>query len=121
QFDDFNDRVAKYRANYFGQVSAEDVRRTGIEITYNRFAPFLRCIGLYVIALVLAVVGFVLKAAELSRLGDSFRRSATFVLLLTLAIHFAGLITRMYVQDRWFVWVTNLYSSAIFIGLGCVA
>ena len=119
--DDFNALVSEYRSNYFGQIAPKDIQRAGVENTYNRFAPFLRCIGLYVIALVLAVVGFVLKAAELSRLGDSFRRSAMLVLALTFVIHVVGLVTRMYVSDRWFVFVTNLYSSAIFIGLGCVA
>ena len=37
-----------------------------------------------------------------------------------LSILNSGLILRMYLQNRNFVFVTNLYSSAVFIGLGCV-
>jgi ABC-type transport system involved in cytochrome c biogenesis permease subunit len=40
-------------------------------------------------------------------------------MILALAVHSFGLVARMYIQDRPFVWVTNLYSSAIFIGWGC--
>ncbi|MDB5311109.1 MAG: ccsA [Gemmataceae bacterium] len=119
--DKFNSLVGEYRSKYLAHIPAEETRRAGLEITYNRFSPFLRCVGLYVLAFVLGVLGFALKAAELPRVGDAFRRSATRVLLLTLVVHTAGLLTRMYLSDRWFVFVTNLYSSAIFIGWGCVA
>jgi ABC-type transport system involved in cytochrome c biogenesis permease subunit len=49
------------------------------------------------------------------------RRVAFWLMALALLIHFWGLIARMTIQDRPFVMVTNLYSSAVFIGLGCVA
>ena len=45
-------------------------------------------------------------------------RSAFYLLLLALAIHTFGLVSRMYLQER--PPVTNLYSSAIFIGWGAV-
>jgi ABC-type transport system involved in cytochrome c biogenesis permease subunit len=35
-------------------------------------------------------------------------------------VHTLALVARMYLMDRWFVFVTNLYSSAVFIGWGCV-
>ena len=47
-----------------------------------------------------------------------FSRSAFYILLLALAIHTFGLFSRMYLQER--PPVTNLYSSAIFIGWGAV-
>ena len=40
--------------------------------------------------------------------------------MLTFVIHTAALFARMYLMERPLVFVTNLYSSAIFIGLGCV-
>ena len=48
-------------------------------------------------------------------------RAIRVVLGLTLVVHSVALLTRMYLMDRWFVTVTNLYSSAIFIGWGAVA
>ena len=48
----------------------------------------------------------------------TLNRSAFYLLLLALAIHTFGLVSRMYLQER--PPVTNLYSSAIFIGWGAV-
>jgi ABC-type transport system involved in cytochrome c biogenesis permease subunit len=66
------------------------------------------------------VVVFVL--ACLSWLGwarEPLRRSAFWLLVLTLAVHTWALFLRMHLQGR--PPVTNLYSSAVFIGWGCVA
>ena len=51
-------------------------------------------------------------------LEPALNRSAFYLLLLALAIHTFGLVSRMYLQER--PPVTNLYSSAIFIGWGAV-
>ncbi|HEY2911141.1 MAG TPA: hypothetical protein VGI99_12900, partial [Gemmataceae bacterium] len=117
---EFNARLAEYRETQLANVPAEQLKNENREVQYNRVAPFYRCIGLYIMAFLLAAVGFVFNAAEWPRLGDAFRRSAGLVLVLTLFIHGAALITRMDLMDRWTVFVTNLYSSAIFISFGCV-
>ena len=117
---DFNKDVAEYRSNYLGQISAEEKTRNRVEVMYDRFAPFYQCTGLYVLVFLLTGAGFVLRAAEKPQWGEALRQSATWVLVATLIVHVTALVTRMYLMDRWFVFVTNLYSSAIFIGLGCV-
>ncbi|MEI6072156.1 MAG: cytochrome c biogenesis protein CcsA [Verrucomicrobiae bacterium] len=86
--------------------------RAGYEFLFNRLAPFYQAMGLYVLAFLL-VCGSWLGADR--NLG----RAAFYVLLLALAIHTFGLASRMYLQGR--PPVTNLYSSAIFIGWGTVA
>jgi ABC-type transport system involved in cytochrome c biogenesis permease subunit len=91
-----------------------------VEITFNRFAPFYQCAGLYVIAFVLAMAGFTQHAAGRPHWALAFRRSAFYLLILTFAVHAVALFARMYLMERPLVFVTNLYSSAIFIGLGCV-
>ncbi|HXD87294.1 MAG TPA: cytochrome c biogenesis protein ResB [Urbifossiella sp.] len=121
QYAAFNATVRDYRAKYLGQVSSAELTNSNLEIKYNRFAPFYRCIALYILAFLLSTIGFVFNAAEWPRLGDALRRSATLVILLTLAIHGSGLIVRMDLMNRWTVFVTNLYSSALFIGFGCAA
>ncbi|MCS6866219.1 MAG: cytochrome c biogenesis protein ResB [Gemmataceae bacterium] len=118
---EFNKAVAEYHDTQLDGISTADLLRTRVEVVYNRFAPFYQCTGLYVLGFVLAIVGFVLYAAESPPWAVALRRSATLVLLLTLLVHTAALIARMYIMERWGVFVTNLYSSAIFIGWGCVA
>ena len=41
-------------------------------------------------------------------------------MVVVFVIHAAGLLIRMDLQNRWFVFVTNLYSTAIFIGWAAV-
>jgi ABC-type transport system involved in cytochrome c biogenesis permease subunit len=121
KYEEFNTLVKEYRDKYLGHVPATDLSKDNLEISYNRFAPFLRCIAFYAIAIVLSSLAFAFRAAEWPRLSESFRISAVAVLGLALVIHTVGLVVRMDLSGRWFVFVTNLYSSAIFIGCGCVA
>jgi ABC-type transport system involved in cytochrome c biogenesis permease subunit len=118
---DFASAVAEYRTTELGAVPASDLTRTRVEIAFNRFAPFYQCIGLYVLVFVLSVLGFTQSAAGRPQWAAALRRSALWVLLLALVIHGSSLFIRMYLMDRPLVFVTNLYSSAIFIGCGCVA
>ncbi|AWM36142.1 Cytochrome c biogenesis protein CcsA [Gemmata obscuriglobus] len=117
----FNAAVADYRATQLGGVSPADARRTGAEVAYNRFAPFLQCSAMYILAFVLAAVGFVMYAAERPRWAVALRKADTALLLVALLVHTAALLARMYIMERPGVFVTNLYSSAVFIGWGCVA
>jgi ABC-type transport system involved in cytochrome c biogenesis permease subunit len=64
------------------------------------------------------VLAFLLACGSWLGSTSTLRRSAFYVLLLVLAIHTFGLVSRMYLQER--PPVTNLYSSAIFIGWGAV-
>ncbi len=119
--EEFNAAVAEYRAERLGEVAAGDVIRTRVEVAYNRFAPFYLCAGLYVFGFLLAVTGFVLYVAERPQWAVALRQAASVTLFLTLVVHTGALLTRMYIMERPGVFVTNLYSSAIFIGWGCVA
>ena len=85
--------------------------RTTFEELFNRVAPFYQAMNLYVLAFLL-LCGFWVRGTEGLRLG------AVLILLLALAIHTFGLLARMSIQGR--PPVTNLYSSAIFIGWGTV-
>jgi cytochrome c-type biogenesis protein CcsB len=90
------------------------VGRANFEFLFNHIAPFYQAMQLYVLAFLLVLASW-LCFGEWSR---SLGRAAVFVLLLALAVHTFGLIARMYLQGR--PPVTNLYSSAIFIGWGTV-
>ncbi|NBV84856.1 MAG: cytochrome C biogenesis protein [Verrucomicrobia bacterium] len=84
------------------------------EQVFNHLEPFYKCIVLYVTA-GLCVMIFTLAPGRFGPLKDTAR----LLLLTTLVLHSAGLIYRMVLEGR--PPVTNLYSSAIFIGWGaCV-
>jgi ABC-type transport system involved in cytochrome c biogenesis permease subunit len=98
-------------ANRIAQAQPIGTQRARYEYFFNRFDPFTHSMTLYVVAFLLAC---------LSWLGWSrpLNRAAFYLLLLALAVHTFGLVSRMYLQER--PPVTNLYSSAIFIGWGAV-
>ena len=83
--------------------------RMRTELLFNRSAPFLHALGLYVIVFILASLSWL-------RLSRSLATTALWVLGVGLAMHTFGLVVRTYVQGR--PPVTNLYSSAIFVGWG---
>jgi ABC-type transport system involved in cytochrome c biogenesis permease subunit len=93
------------------QTQPIGARRAHYEFFFNHVDPFTNSMTLYVVAFLLAC---------LSWLGWSrpLNRAAFYLLLLALAVHTFGLVSRMYLQER--PPVTNLYSSAIFIGWGAV-
>jgi ABC-type transport system involved in cytochrome c biogenesis permease subunit len=109
----FNRAVADYADKHLGLVSVADQRRARSETLYNQFQPFYRCLAMYVFVFVLAACSWVGLAGPL-------RQAAVGLALVTLVVHTVALFARMYLMDRPFVFVTNLYSTAIFIGWACV-
>jgi ABC-type transport system involved in cytochrome c biogenesis permease subunit len=98
-------------ANRFTNEQPNATKRASFEFLFNRLQPFSQSMALYVLAFLLACFSWLGWSRVLNR-------SAFYLLLLALAIHTFGLISRMYLQER--PPVTNLYSSAIFIGWGAV-
>ncbi len=109
--DEFNRTVAEYRA-FLAPNFAPELAKAGRELFFNRMQPFYNAMVLYVLAGILA-------GAFWFSLSEVLRRSAVWLIGLALAIHTSGLVMRMVLEGR--PPVTNLYSSAIFIGWGaCV-
>jgi ABC-type transport system involved in cytochrome c biogenesis permease subunit len=106
----FNRSVAEF-AKFSDREPSGEVARARFEVFFNSFAPFYQCIVLYVWVFVLACAGWV-------TLREPLHRAAFWLAVLTLAVHTWALCARMYLQGR--PPVTNLYSSAVFIGWGCV-
>jgi ABC-type transport system involved in cytochrome c biogenesis permease subunit len=106
----FNQHV-QLVTDWLAKEQPNTMKRASFEFLINRLQPFSQSMTLYVLA-------FLLACASWLRSSSILRRSAFYVLLLALAIHTFGLVSRMYLQER--PPVTNLYSSAIFIGWGAV-
>jgi ABC-type transport system involved in cytochrome c biogenesis permease subunit len=106
----FNEHV-DLLANWMVKEQPTAAKRTSFEFLFNQVDPFTQSMALYVLA-------FLLACGSWLGWNRVLNRSAFYLLMLALAIHTFGLVSRMYLQER--PPVTNLYSSAIFIGWGAV-
>jgi ABC-type transport system involved in cytochrome c biogenesis permease subunit len=111
----FNNLVAQYRETQYANLSSHDAFRVELESFLNRFAPFYYITGLYFIAFLLGIAGWVGMVLKPS-LGESLRRGAFYSLVVVFVVHTVAMFARMYLMGRPLVFVTNLYSSAVFIG-----
>jgi ABC-type transport system involved in cytochrome c biogenesis permease subunit len=110
QPDDFNRIVGQYRA-WLADRFAPQMKKADHEFFFSTMQPFYKATIIYVLALVLALLSWF-------NLSDWLRRSAFYLVMLAWVIHTFGLVFRMYLEGR--PPVTNLYSSAIFIGWAAV-
>jgi len=111
----FNEAVADFERLTADRLPAAGHSRLAAEVLYNRTAPFYYCTVGYVLAFAAVCLGWALSAGR-GRAADAVLRFATGLTAWTLLVHTATLLVRMYVMDRPLVFVTNLYSSAVFIG-----
>ena len=113
---DFNQALYNYR-HWLGEWFVPETRQGAQEFFFNEFQPFYKAIVIYVTAFLLAIIAL-LTFALAPNLSEALRRSAFWMVVLGGVIHTFGLLFRMWLEGR--PPVTNLYSSAIFIGWGCV-
>ena len=106
----FNAAITDYRRSLGGGLEKELLKGQR-ETFFNRMAPFYSALIIYVAAFLFAIF-YWFNFAEWSR------RTAFGLIGLAFIIHTTGLIYRMVLEGR--PPVTNLYSSAIFIGWGAV-
>lgn len=90
--------------------------KVAFEKWFNDFSPFYYCAAMYVVAFVLTASGWLAPGGR--AVSRSLARSATAVLLVTFLVHTFALAARVYISGR--PPVTNLYSSAVFIGWAVV-
>lgn len=109
---EFNRALADYKA-WLEPRFPKEIRKGSAEFYYNDVKAFLHATIIYICAFVLACVA-ILTFAVTPSLSESLRRSSFYLILLAGLVHTFGLIFRMALEGR--PPVTNLYSSAIFIG-----
>jgi len=106
----FNEIVRLYRDQLQTQFAPE-LSKTDTETRFNAAAPFYRSMILYVLAFVLAIISWL-------KWPDVLGRTAFWLILCAFVATSAGIATRMWLEGR--PPVTNLYSSALFVGWGAV-
>ena len=107
---DFNRALTDYRAALVPKFSSA-LQKSRREVFFNQMQPFYNAMVIYTLAGLLAGLFWF-------NLSEPLRRSAVWLIGLAFVIHTTGLIFRMMLEGR--PPVTNLYSSAIFIGWGAV-
>ena len=104
-----NTKVRELAAIYNDGVAGYSAAKTAGETLFNATEPFYRGITIY------ALAGFAVLAGWIA--GRRWLLTSAYGLLAVgFAIHTAGLLARMWIQGR--PPVTNLYSSAVFVGWG---
>jgi ABC-type transport system involved in cytochrome c biogenesis permease subunit len=106
----FNAAVDHYTASLAGPF-APVLRKCALEALFNRAEPFYTSMILYVVVFLFAVVSWL-------KWQDTLGRTALGLMGLAFALTTVGIGARMWLEGR--PPVTNLYSSALFIGWGAV-
>lgn len=107
----FNRAVTNY-GSYLEENYPERAKKAESEFFYNHLKPFGNATVYYILALVITAVYWLMPSKEV------LRRIAFGWVLLALVIHSFGIFYRMWLEGR--PPVTNLYSSAVFVGWGAV-
>jgi ABC-type transport system involved in cytochrome c biogenesis permease subunit len=107
---DFNQSVAGYRV-WLADHFAPQLQKASREFFFSILQPFYKATVIYVFALVLGLLSWF-------NMSEWLRRSSFYLVILAWVIHTFGLVFRMVLEGR--PPVTNLYSSAIFIGWAAV-
>ena len=108
---EFNSAVEEYRGWFAANGFQKELKKGGQEYFFNQFKPFYKSMAIYVLA-------FILGCTFWLNLAEGLRKTAYGLVALAFVVHTIGLIFRMYLEGR--PPVTNLYSSAIFVGWGSV-
>ena len=106
----FNQTAQDLRQRFIADFP-DDIDRVHYERVFNSMQPFSVAMQLYVIIFLAVCISWLRWPKELGN-------AAFWVLVLAFIIHTLGLASRMYIQGR--PPVTNLYSSAVFVGWGAV-
>jgi len=114
QPEQFNRAVENYKS-WLATDFSKELKKGRAEFFYNDIKAFLHATIMYIFALVLASIA-ILTLGAVPIISETARRSAYAIILVAFALHTFGLIFRMVLEGR--PPVTNLYSSAIFIGWG---
>ncbi len=109
---EFNQAVAGYRSSLEDKFTPE-LKKASHEQFFNFYAPFIQAMPPYLCAFILVLL-FWLSPESF----DWARKAAVGLVVVGLCAHTSGLLFRMFLEGR--PPVTNLYSSAIFIGFGAV-
>ncbi|HVU34214.1 MAG TPA: cytochrome c biogenesis protein CcsA [Opitutaceae bacterium] len=106
----FNKLVSLFRSDLQKRFGPQ-LHKSDVEVRFNSAEPFYLAMNLYVVALLLAMASWLIWPQALGK-------SAFWLVGIAWLVTTAGVFTRMWLEGR--PPVTNLYSSALFVGWGAV-
>jgi ABC-type transport system involved in cytochrome c biogenesis permease subunit len=107
----FNHALMEYGA-HVQQANSEAFHKTGFEVFYNRLDAFMKSAQLYLLVFVLSCIGWLLRK-------EGLLSAARTLMVFAFIPHTFAIVARVFLSG--YPPVTNLYSSAIFIGWAAVA
>lgn len=128
KIEEFNEAVADYRKLLAEEKPQTEVTKDGtkyldvakveFEHRFNSSSQFFYASWVYVMAFLLTAFGWLAAASGRMFTATVLQRSAMLVISITFMVHSDALWDRIYISGR--PPVTNLYSSAVFIGWAAV-
>jgi ABC-type transport system involved in cytochrome c biogenesis permease subunit len=110
----FSDGVDSY-SDLLEQSMPEVMRKMRLEVWFNRASLFTTTTAVYILAFLCVCFSCIARAGTHNTiLAERLRSSSWILLLVAVLVHTLAIGMRIYLQDR--PPVTNLYSSAIFVG-----
>lgn len=113
----FNEQLASYD-ELVHDLLPYDVNKARYEVSFNQIQPFIVSAVLYLGAFLCGCFGLLSSQMTKPDWSRSLLRSMTSLIIVAFIVQTIGIISRVYLQGR--PPVTNLYSSAVFIGWFCV-
>lgn len=107
----FNETALQLQDYYNEALAATTAQKVKTEFFFSRWDPFMQSMVLYVLLFLFVCFWWLFFPKD-------YTASISIVLLIAFAFHTIGLILRMYISGR--PPVTNLYSSAVFVGWAAV-
>jgi cytochrome c-type biogenesis protein CcsB len=115
---EFNHGLDGYRT-WLAEHMAPELKKGRAEYFFNNLQAFAYAMRVYLFAFLLLLISVPLLLLNLwPTAGETLRRTGFYLTCVVWVVHTAGLILRMWLERR--PPVTNLYSSAVFIGWACV-
>ncbi len=105
----FEKAVGEFRSWLVAHDYVREMKKGQNEESFNHIQAFYKAMSMYVLAFLLAAISWFNR-------NETLRRTGVNLIWVALALHTLGLVYRMALEGR--PPVTNLYSSAIFIGWG---
>jgi len=113
----FNANLQEYKDYLAQETPAELVgSKAEFEYRFNAFSPFFQAWIVYLMAFVFVTLSWLLAGTSAGRVTNT---TALGLICLALAVHTYAIVARIHISGR--PPVTNLYSSAVFIGWAAVA
>ena len=109
---EFNKALDGYR-QWLAVNMPPELKKSRAEFFFNNLQAFLHAMIIYLCAFLLALAAL-LAIVFWPAGADCLRRSSLYLIILAWLVHTAGLVFRIVLEHR--PPVTNLYSSAVFIG-----